>query len=599
MTTTAQVLMGLALVLAGAVAGLLLLVSRLRAAVASARTERDLARADEIQSRLADPGDLARAGSLCAKALVELLGVEEAALAVGLPAGGPSGAGEEGVQFFFSGDEPVTAAIPSVRQALIEAARTGVEGRLRSGSGGLPAGTEYWILPLRNESGSLGAVGLALAGDRRPAEAVARTGIGLAAGRVAHALEFEHARDARREAERIATQQAALAEEQGVLLDRLIGVIARKDEFLSALAHELRTPLGAIEIWLEILRSEPLSDDATQAVAVLQRSSRKLARLIGDVLELSRNISGRIVLEPRAMDLRALLDTTIESIRGAAGERGVTLRASLGEEPVSLRADAERLGQALSRLLESAIGSVPADTTVEVALERTGPMASIEVRHTGLHLSEDLLGDAFSRGAGDDHPAAPADAGLSLALARTLMDLLGGSVTAQPEAGGATTLFVTLPFEETGFVAPPALASLATARVRPLQGLNIVIVDDHADTLEALARAMGIAGAHVVAVSTAREAAEAIDRTHPEALVSDLAMPVEDGFSLIQRIRKAAPDGERLPAVAVSAHASLEDRRRALEAGYDEHLPKPVEMPRLVGTLQRLTRRHTEREKRA
>ena len=372
-----------------------------------------------------------------------------------------------------------------------------------------------------------------------------------------------------------------------------------KDEFLAVVSHELRTPLGAILIWTQLLRQETV-DEATvaRALGIIERSTKTLAQLLDDLLDVSRIVSGKIRLEPRSVDLPSVLQVAAEAAQPAAEQKGIVIAATLERPLPPVSGDPGRLQQVVSNLLSNAIKFTPAGGRIDVGLDRAGSLARFQVKDTGLGIRPDFLPYIFEqfRQADTTSTRENRGLGLGLAIARHLVQLHGGTIEAESAGEGQGASFtVTLPLME-GAVAvlrseEESEAPGASLRRDGLLGVKVLVVDDAEDAREALSVLLGQYGARVTAVGSANEALSALERDRPHVLISDIAMPDQDGYTLIRKVRALdAARGGRVPAAALTAYATPEDRLRALSAGYHDHLPKPVDPAVLVETVVSLAR---------
>jgi len=369
-----------------------------------------------------------------------------------------------------------------------------------------------------------------------------------------------------------------------------------KDEFIAMISHELRTPLGAILIWAQLLRAEELDASATaRAVGMIERSTKTLAQLIDDLLDVSRIIAGKLTFEARPVDLRFVVEAALDAAQAAAQAKGVAVERMIeaGVPPIS--GDAGRLQQVVGNLLANAIKFTPEGGRVEAALGRSGGSARIRVRDTGSGIRAEFLPFIFERFRQADTTSTRKQKGLGLglAIARHIVELHGGSIEAESAGEGqGSTFTVTLPLslrDEEAAAAGRSSDDDAAPAEATLSGVRILIVDDEEDAREAMVVLLQQAGAAVQSVGSAAEAMDLLRERPPDLLLSDIAMPGEDGYSLIRRVRSLAADrGGRIPAAALTAYATLEDRRKALLAGYNEHIPKPVDPLRLIATVASL-----------
>ena len=356
-----------------------------------------------------------------------------------------------------------------------------------------------------------------------------------------------------------------------------------KDEFMAALSHELRTPLHALRLWAGILRSGLHDPEAlTHAADSIDRNAVLQARLVDDLLDVSRIVSGQLRLAIDSVALGPIVEAAVETVRPAALNKKVALIQDLAPGVGSVRGDAIRLQQVVWNLLANAVRFTPADGRVEVRLRPVDGEAEVSVRDSGRGIAAGLLPHVFDRfrqgesGTNRSHGGL----GLGLSLARQLVELHGGTIeAASPGPGRGATFTVRLPAASLAAAAPAATASGsgASGSVRPLERVRVLVVDDDAETREVMAVALGREGAIVTTAPSVGEAVAIIERGWPDVLLSDIGMPGEDGYDLIRKVRHLeAVGGRRLPAIALTGYAAAEDRRRVLEAGFEAHVPKPV-----------------------
>ncbi|MFL6198336.1 MAG: ATP-binding protein [Thermoanaerobaculia bacterium] len=377
-----------------------------------------------------------------------------------------------------------------------------------------------------------------------------------------------------------------------------------KDEFLATLSHELRTPLNAILGWTQILELTP--DDGEKRARGLQaihRNAKAQAQLIDDLLDLSRIVSGQMRLDVRTIDLLAVIDGAVEAVRPAAEARSIRLHRVLDPQAGPIAGDADRLRQVAWNLLSNAVKFTPKGGRVEVRLERVNSHVEIIVADSGIGISPEFLPHVFDRFRQFDSSASRTHGGLGLGLAivRHLVELHGGTVEVRsPGLGQGSTFVVALPLSIARLDAPEtrvhprAVEEAAACRDDPalnLRGIRVLIVDDEPDARETLMEILEHCEAEVLAVSSAGEAIRELERFRPHVLLSDIGMPGEDGYALIRRVRDLPPErGGRVPAAALTAFARGEDRRRALLAGFQMHVPKPVEVNELATVVATLAR---------
>jgi PAS domain S-box-containing protein len=375
-----------------------------------------------------------------------------------------------------------------------------------------------------------------------------------------------------------------------------------KDEFLATLSHELRTPLSAILAWTNLLRMGKLdADTSARALETIERNTKLQAQLIEDLLDVSRIITGKLRLQARPLQLAASVESAIDAVRPTADAKGVDIGCEMEDEVGPVSGDPDRLQQVLWNLLSNAVKFTPQGGRIDVRLGQVGPSVEITVSDTGEGITPEFLPYVFERFRQVDSTAARVHGGLGLglAIARHLVELHGGSIRAQsPGVGQGATFSVRLPIMAAparpprGETRPRPAAGVAADGALALEGKRVLVVDDQADARGYLTVALQQCGAEVVTAASAREALDALQRRHPDVLVSDIGMPGEDGFALIEKVRALDPaSGGRVPAVALTAYARNEDRTRALMAGYDMHLPKPVDPHTLADAVRQVLQR--------
>ncbi len=390
-----------------------------------------------------------------------------------------------------------------------------------------------------------------------------------------------------------------------------------KDEFLATVSHELRTPLNAIAGWVQILRKN-VSDAESFAhgIEIIDRNVKMQTKIIEDILDVSRIITGKLNFDVTPVNLVPVIEAALESVRLAAEVKAIRIQTVLNDSASLVSGDPNRLQQIVWNLVSNAIKFTPKAGTVSVGLERAGSQAEITVSDTGKGISAEFLPFVFDRFRQADSTSTRHHSGLGLGLAivRHLVELHGGTVhaTSEGEEQGATFI-VRLPLlvsrHTEGFLAGNAAQfsgdnqepSLA-AEIEPmfidttkLDGLRVLIVDDEADAREMLQVMLTQFGAEVKVSGSAKEALKVLERWLPEILVSDVGMPDEDGYALIQKVRELVPEsGGQIPAIALTGYAMPEDRQRLISAGYQVHLTKPVELVELVNVIASLAGRAGE-----
>lgn len=368
-----------------------------------------------------------------------------------------------------------------------------------------------------------------------------------------------------------------------------------KDEFLATLGHELRTPLNAVLGWAHLLQKGSDPAELREGLGVIERNARVQAQLIEDLLDMSRIVAGNLRLSVQPVDLHAVIEAALASVRPAADARNVTVRTILDPLAGPVSGDPGRLQQVFWNLLSNAVKFTPKQGKVEVLLERVNSHVEISVSDTGEGIAPDFLPFVFDRFRQADASTTRQHGGLGLGLSivKHLTELHGGSVRAKsPGLGQGATFIVSLPVRvTTSDPASPSRADHADETIM-LTGIRILVVDDDPDARDLVRRMLANSGAEVRTAASAAEAVVALREKPPHLLISDIGMPGEDGFGLIRKVR-ALPEqeGGRVPAVALTAFAGPEDRRRALLAGFQMHVPKPVEPGELIAVVASVTRR--------
>jgi PAS domain S-box-containing protein len=376
-----------------------------------------------------------------------------------------------------------------------------------------------------------------------------------------------------------------------------------KDEFLATVSHELRTPLTAILGWSRMLEGGTLpAEMAARAIETIKRNAKAQAQIIDDILDVSRIITGNLYLELHPIELAPVLDAAINVVRPTAEAKGIQIDVSFVPEPAAVPGDSNRLQQVFWNLLANAVKFTPAGGRVGVQLRRSNSEVEIEVADSGQGITPEFLPFVFDRFRQADSTSTRLHGGLGLglAIARHLIEIHGGSIEARSAgAGKGATFIVRLPLAGSivdAELSPAAQdridAELEKERVRTqqiLSGLCVLIVDDDEDTLELLSAALKQRSASVTAVSSAAAALDSIKAHRPDVLISDIAMPGEDGYELIRKVL-ALEVVPGIPAIAITAYAKEEDKARALAAGYQRYLSKPVELGEFISTVAELAR---------
>ncbi|MCA1594149.1 MAG: response regulator, partial [Acidobacteria bacterium] len=353
-----------------------------------------------------------------------------------------------------------------------------------------------------------------------------------------------------------------------------------------------------------LLRAGQLDEQGTtSALETIERNARSQSQLIDDLLDVSRIITGKLRLDVRQIDPHSFIESAIEALHPAAEAKNVRVQKVMDTGIVSVAGDPGRLQQVVWNLLSNAIKFTPKGGRVQVRLERVNSHIEIAVSDTGAGIKPEFLPHVFERFRQADQATTRQYGGLGLGLAivRHLVELHGGTVQAESEGEGqGATFIVKLPVipvyqkdDPVERVHPAAREALPSFNCpERLDGLRVLVVDDEADTRELLKFGISQCGAEVTTVASAREALEAIEKARPEVLISDIGMPEEDGYELIKKVRALpAGSGGRIPAIALTAYARTEDRLRALRAGYQMHITKPVELAELIAIMASLVER--------
>jgi len=370
-----------------------------------------------------------------------------------------------------------------------------------------------------------------------------------------------------------------------------------KDEFLATASHELRTPLNAILGWTLMLRRGNIDVETDRALGIVERNARAQAKLIEDVLDVSRIVSGKLTLHLGPTSVAAAARAAVETITPAADAKGITVVTEIASEPSTISADADRLQQVIWNLLSNAVKFTPKDGHVVLRVFREASDVCVSVKDSGEGIRPDMLSAIFE-------PFQQADAsttrrhgglGLGLSIVKQLVVAHGGSVEAQSDGTGkGSTFTVRLPVRavavaqsETseGALTPAPDPLVATAPNARLDGLRVLVVDDEPDARSLVQEMLRQHGAQVAVAQSAAEARSALALTQPDVIVCDIGMPEEDGYAFVRKLRA---EGARVPVIALTAYASQQDAQRAFVAGFQKHVTKPVDPARLVSVVANL-----------
>jgi len=371
-----------------------------------------------------------------------------------------------------------------------------------------------------------------------------------------------------------------------------------KDEFLATISHELRSPLNAILGWARLLRDPEVRETQLErALEIIERNSQAQARLIEDLLDVSRIVSGKLSVQMRPLTMNSTAQGVVADMLPVAEAKGIDLRL-IEDEEIKLIGDSDRLQQVVWNLLSNAIKFTPEGGRIEVELKRAGERAELRISDTGRGISPEFLPYIFDRFRQATRTDARARAGLGLGLTivRYIVEAHGGSVMADSAGVGRGATFI-CKFPLAGAIqeSVPAVerqrAQLEVSAEPSLKGIKVLVVDDDEDAREVLKAALNSFGAEVTTVTGGSQALDALASEKVDVLVSDINMPEIDGYELIRRVRAMDPEQiGRIPAVALTAYARAEDRVNALQAGYQAHVPKPVEPAELEIVLATLTK---------
>ena len=373
-----------------------------------------------------------------------------------------------------------------------------------------------------------------------------------------------------------------------------------KDEFLATLSHEIRTPLNAVLGWTKILLGRQSVDAAmvTRALQVIDRNAAAQTRLIDDMLDMARIMSGKLRLEMQPVDLAAIALSAIDVVSPTAAAKGIALLTDISTDEPWMMGDGDRLQQIVWNLLSNAIKFTDGGGRVTVAIARDGNRLTLRVEDTGRGIDPAFLPQMFERFRQADSSASRRHGGLGLGLSlvRTLTELHGGTVAGSSVVGQGSVFTVAFPARTEVLDAPAETPSEADL-TRLLSGTRVLLVEDQEDTREIVVAALQQYGVDVLEASTSREALEIVDATvaarrGPDVIVSDIGLPGEDGYRLIEHLRARPPSrGGGIPLIALTAYGRPQDKRRALAAGFRLHLTKPIEPIALASALVAIGRR--------
>ena len=410
---------------------------------------------------------------------------------------------------------------------------------------------------------------------------------------------FQRLRDREEQLETAAAEREQILESERAARSEAERLGHMKDEFLATLSHELRTPLNAIQGWAALLRQrEATREDLARGLETIERNVRAQGQIINDLLDMSRIISGKIHLEVQPLQLHEVIHSAIDTVRQSAIAKGIRILPMLDSGIGVVRGDPSRLQQVLWNLLSNAVKFTPQGGRIQIVLERVNSHVEIVIEDSGIGIRAEFLPYVFDRFRQEDPTASRRFGGLGLGLSivKNLVELHGGSVRVKsPGENQGSTFVVALPISHVRETPEqpnrPSVSTdpLESIELPRLEGISVLIVDDEPDGRALIARILEGRGARPSCANNADEALECLRGQRFDILLSDIGMPATDGYDLIRKVR--ALDSRRtapIPAIAVTAYARTEDRQRALLAGYQMHLAKPVEARELVAGISSL-----------
>jgi signal transduction histidine kinase/CheY-like chemotaxis protein len=378
-----------------------------------------------------------------------------------------------------------------------------------------------------------------------------------------------------------------------------------KDEFLATLSHELRTPLNAILGWAQLILSGTMkNEDVRRGLETIERNARAQNKLIEDLLEMSSIISGKVRLDMQRLDIASLVEAAVESVNPTAQAKGIILQKSIDRRVSPISGDSNRLQQVFWNLLSNAIKFTPKGGKIEIIVEQVGSYLEIKINDSGMGISPEFMPYVFDRFRQADPSLTRQYGGLGLGLAivKQLVELHGGTVRAESAGMGKGASFtVNLPLAAVSLSTNGKKEPLSVKRSPCerenllLSGIKVLVLDDEPDARDLVKQILIHCQASVIAVGTAREGLELLGTERPDVIISDIGMPEKNGYQFIREVRSLpAERGGKIPAIALTAFARLEDRITAMAAGYQEYLTKPVEPQELVAAIDKLLEREEE-----
>ena len=421
-----------------------------------------------------------------------------------------------------------------------------------------------------------------------------------AAGQIVGAAKIAHdvttLRQREQDLQRIAAEREQLLRSEREARSSAERLSQLKDEFLATLSHELRTPLNAIQGWVNILRmSDVAPADFARGIETIERNAKAQAQIVADLLDMSRIVSGHMLLEVRPLHLQDVIHSALEAVRPSADSKGIRIHTLLDSKVGTVRGDPTRLQQVFWNLLANAIKFTPKQGRIKVALERVNSHVEIGIEDHGVGIDASFLPYVFERFRQADPGISRRYGGLGIGLSivKSLVELHGGSVRVKSAGvGQGATFVVSLPLHSvlSKEIPAPKLASdpLAKLKLPSLDGARVLLVDDDVDGCDVIGRILRAHGASARCVYDAEQALSAIQQQPYDLLLSDIGLRVIDGYELMQRVRALPSPACRIPSIAITAYARPEDRQRALLAGYQMHMAKPLQAAELVAAVASL-----------
>ncbi|HEX8636979.1 MAG TPA: ATP-binding protein, partial [Pyrinomonadaceae bacterium] len=392
---------------------------------------------------------------------------------------------------------------------------------------------------------------------------------------------------------RIEAERAEILEREQTARREAEAANRAKDEFLSVLSHELRTPLNAILGWTRMLKSGSLDDARNrQATDTIERNARLQNNLIEDLLDVSRIISGKIRIEKEKLDLTIVAVSAVDTVRPLADAKSIIIETQGGGEMLEICGDATRLQQIIVNLANNAVKFTPDGGAVAVRLSKTGEKARLEISDTGIGIGADLLPHIFDRFRQADSTTQRNHSGLGLGLTivRHLVELHEGEIFARSDGKGkGATFIVEIPLLDDSLKKPETEEGAVSETQKPvydnvLRNKSILLVDDDCDGLQPLKLFLEMHGAEAFCADSAAQALQEFEKRRFDMILSDIGMPETDGYEFIGQVRRL-PSNAAVPAIALTAYASADDRERALAAGFQTHHAKPLDFEKLLQTI--------------